>query len=440
MTQLLDEACTRYKLSPQDRRLATELTYGVVRRRATLDAVLACFLSRPRENIEDGLWRLLQLGTYQLVLLSGIPPHAAVSETVLLAKQLGKPRWSGFLNGVLRNIARELTDQFETAPTPRGVPLSESSSEAQADDSPIRYRLLAGDIFPDPQQHPAGYLAAAFSFPDWLVDRWLSRFRWDEILRICHWFNSPGRLTLRVNRLQTDRDRLLGQLRDADVAAEPGIVPDSIHLLQSARVESLPGFTDGAFSVQDESAQQAALQLDPQPSESILDLCAAPGGKTTHLAELMQDQGRIIACDSHAERLQRVTENTERLQLTCIETRFLAPDGTGLPDGPFDATLVDVPCSNTGVLGKRPDARWRIKPDDLNELPQIQSRLLQAAAARTQPGGRILYSTCSIEPEENEQVVAQALNDNPALELVCATHHVPGCPGDGGYQALLRRH
>lgn len=437
VTQLFEDHCQPLALAPRERRLATELVYGIVRRRATLAAVLKAFVSRPRENIEPGLWRLLELGAYQLVLLGGVPPHAAVSETVALAKQLGKPQWSGFLNGVLRGIARELTDEQATTFSRRGVPLSHEDTTL-SDGRSVRYRLLAGDIFPDPLTQPADYLAAAFSFPHWLIELWLQRWGFDEALRLAAWFNTPGRMSLRVNPLRCERQSLIEQLQAQGIDATAGAAPASIRLPRPLRVEELPGYSAGWFSVQDESAQQAALLLNPQPGESILDLCAAPGGKTTHLAELLQNQGRIVACDIHPARLRRVAQNAARLGLTCIETRLIAANSGDLPDGPFDAVLVDVPCSNTGVLGKRPDARWRITPDDLDELPQLQARLLQAALDRVRPGGRVLYSTCSIEPAENAAVVDAVLAEQPACSASPPGHHLPGLPADGGYQRLIR--
>lgn len=419
----------------QERRLAGELIRGIVRRRATLAAILEKFVSRPREKIEDGLWRLLELGTYQLVLLSGIPPHAAVSETVLLARQIGKPQWSGFLNGVLRNITRELTTDVESTPSTRGVPLSDSGD----DPATVRYRLMASEMFPDPQAKPADYLAAAFSYPRWLVENWLERHGWEEALRRASWFNSPGRTTLRVNLLRTDRSQLLARLAEQEIVAQPGDLPETIRLAKSVSIETLPGYRRGWFSVQDESAQQAAPMLDPQPGERILDLCAGPGGKATHLAELMGNDGEVVACDLWMVRIQSILDSRDRLGLTCLREHLLGADGGQLPEGPFDAALVDAPCSNTGVLGKRPDVRWRIGPQDLRELPILQSRLLRTAIDLVRPGGRILYSTCSIEPVENELLVRQVLEDTTDLELVTERHHRPGAPGDGGYLALLRK-
>lgn len=460
---MFEERCAAVSPTPLDRRLAMELVYGCVRRRETLHALLTAFLSRPWSDVEPGLGRLLRLGTYQLALLTSIPPHAAVSETVLLARQLHKPQWAGFVNGVLRNLARALTDEYDALSSSRGilggepplpVPNSPTAGEAPASGAPgaelvrPRFRRIDRDVFPDPARDPAGYLTAAGSFPRWLVDRWLARQGFEESLRLAAWFNGPGRMSLRVNPLRTDRSRALEVLAACGVAAAPGDSPACIRLGQTVRVEDLPGFAEGWFSVQDESAQEAALLLAPQPGETILDLCAAPGGKTTHLAELMQNSGRILAADVDAERLERVHQSCRRLGLTIVETCVL-PDlraeqtsssvREALPSRPFDAALVDVPCSNTGVLGKRPDARWRIRPEDLRELPQLQQRLLRAALELVRPGGRVVYSTCSIEPEENADVVRAVLAEETQWSLAQERWAIPGRPGDGGYLALLKR-
>jgi len=443
VTQLFEDHCREAAIAPLERRLAQELVYGVVRRRATLDAVLQPFVARPRENVEPGLWRLLRLGAYQLTLLTSIPPHAAVDETVSLARRIGQPRWAGFLNGVLRSVARDLMEEAIGPPAADAVPLGEEFVAPGM----LRQRRLARPIFPDPIADPAGYLTQALSFPTWLVDRWLARLGWNETLRIAVWLNTPGRMALRVNRRRATREQALERLAQAGIDPAPGTEPDCVRLARPARVEELPGFEQGDFSVQDESAQAAAAWLDPQPGERLLDLCAAPGGKTTHLAERMGDAGRIIAVDVQPERLARIAAACARLGLRSIETCLCAaddsapagPDIVPLPEGPFDAALVDVPCSNTGVLGKRPDARWRIAPRDLEELPALQARLLRAALQRVRPGGRVLYSTCSIEPEENAAVVQSVLATTPDWRVEQERSALPGAPADGGYLALLRR-
>jgi 16S rRNA (cytosine967-C5)-methyltransferase len=423
--------------SADERRLAVELTNGVVRREATLDAILRPLIQRPRHRIEGELWTLLQLGAYQLVFLDSVPAYAAVNETVALAKAIGRERWSGFLNGVLRSVERMLTAELQTAAGPSAVP-----------DSDGRFRCLSNAVFPEPSVDPAEYFTEAFSFPRWLAGRWLERFDFEELCRIGFWFNHPAALTLRVNSLRTNRFTLLKVLAEGGVVASEGALPAAIRLEGSARVDTLPGFAEGLFSVQDESAMQAVERLAPQTGETVLDLCAAPGTKTTHIAERMENRGTIVATDIRADRLARVTENCTRLGISIVQPLLVSehqqasPDATtalGPAAGPFDAILADVPCSNTGVLGKRPEARWRIKPAEIDELAAQQLELLQSASRRLRPGGRILYSTCSIEPQENAQVVRAMLEREPTLSLVEEWHQVPGRTSDGGYQALLVR-
>lgn len=414
-------------LNVLDKKLAREMVAGIFRRQATLDALIQAHVKRPRENVEEPLWRLLRMGTYELAFLSHIPPHASVNETTELARYLRRPHWTGFLNGTLRSIARGLLDVISDAPAANAFPLTEG-----------RYRKCAGAWFPDPESDPIGYIAAAFSFPYWLAERWRRERGFMELTELGFWFNSPPPLILRVNRLRTSREEVLELFKQNNIQAEAGEVAESIVLLESQNVTELPGFAEGLFSVQDLTAMKAVALLDPKPGETIWDVCAAPGTKTTAIAERMKNQGQVLATDIHSGRLQRIDENRTRLGLDIIEVQAIGPSGEDWPAGSFDAALVDVPCSNTGVLGKRAEARWRIMPNDLKELPQIQLRLLKAACERTKPGGRVVYSTCSIEPEENQAVVEALLKSRPDWKLVQAQTHWPGQPADGGFAALLR--
>ena len=493
VTDHLEQAFVRSDLAPIERRLATELTFGVVRRKATLDAILEKAVTRPRSQVETALWMLLRIGVYQLTICDGIPAHAACDETVELARWMGRPEWVSLANGVLRGISRSVLEEQtqNQTPSPQSVPTTHH-----------RFRQLDQPIFADPTDKPLAYLAKAFSLPMWLLERWAKRFDFPELCRLGFWFNTPAPLCLRVNTLRTDRETVLAAFAEAGVAARPGELPSSIWLgpldgiprgdrpttvavesvdltvgeeiealLDSSgesspsesnemptsesdvppeavarptrrdtpiRIDRLPGFNEGWFVVQDESAQRVATLLAPQPGETVLDLCSAPGTKTTHLAELMRNEGRIIATDASAERLKRVDENCHRLGITIVETKAISNESLDIPEGPFDAILIDAPCSNTGVLGKRPDARWRIQADDLEELSRIQLRLLLAASDRLRPGGRILYSTCSIEPEENSAVIEAAVHFRQKLKLELMNDLVPGRSADGGFQSLLR--
>ena len=425
---LLDEEFTRRDLAIGDRRFMTELVNGVIRRTATLDCLISAHTTRPRENVEPQLWLLLQLGLYQLIYLNSVPDHAAVHETVEQAKRAGKMRWTGILNGVLRAVSRTLTAEFTDAPAADALPIE-----------PGRYRKLNRDILPSPADEPAGYLAGAFSFPDWLVKRWLDRYEWEDLLAISFWLNEQPKPTLRVNRLRSSREEFLGALAEREISAEAGEVPESVLLHDRTPIHELPGYEQGWFSVQDETAMRASRLLAPQPGQSVLDLCAAPGTKTTHLAELMENRGRIVACDIRSDRLSLVNKNCRRLGIDVVETALLEESLGNMPAGPFDAILLDVPCSNTGVLGKRPEARWRLLPKDIDELAAIQARLCARAIDQLSPGGRLVYSTCSIEPEENRHIVRTLLESCHKLELLAEHEYLPGRPHDGGYQALLQR-
>jgi 16S rRNA (cytosine967-C5)-methyltransferase len=428
VSQLLDAKLARIPDFPSDeRRLVVELINGVVRRRSTLDALITPHVNRPRHRIEGELWTLLQLGTYQLTFLDNIPPYAAVNETVTLAKQFRRRGWDGFVNGVLRAVQSLLVDQLTDAPSAAAVPIRGG-----------HYRCLSRGLLPDPTVDPIGYVADAFSFPRRLIERWHSRFELSELCSLGFWFDEPAPLSLRVNRLRADRQNVLELLYSHGIRVGPGALPEAIRLEGTLRVDSLPGFAEGHFSVQDESAMRAVDLLSPHAGETVLDLCAAPGAKTTHLAERMSNTGVVIATDIRSDRLSRVEENCRRLGITIVRPMLVSAGGD-VPAGPFDAILVDVPCSNTGVLGKRPEARWRIDEAQLVQLTDQQRNLLAAACQRLKPGGRLVYSTCSIEPEENDAVVRTLLKASPQMTLVSEHHHVPGRPADGGYQALLRR-
>jgi 16S rRNA (cytosine967-C5)-methyltransferase len=426
LQEILDQQLTQHPLSSSDRRLATHLTYGVLRRRGTLHALLAPLVSRPADKVEPWLWDVLYLGAYQLAVLSQIPVHAAINETVELVSAFGRPGAKGLINAVLRALSGMITDDRCETPGPDALPLEDGD-----------YRRLRRAVLPDPVANPVEYLASGFGLPNWLAERWSRRYDAAECRRLGFWFAGPAPLTLRCNLLRTDRERLLQACRDAGFHVEPGVHPQAIRIHNAAPIRELPGYDQGWFAVQDEASMQAASALAPKPGMTVLDLCAAPGGKTTHLAELMGNRGRIIACDVDDGRLEAVRLLSERLGITIVETRRIQGDHDLVGDAEsYDAVLVDVPCSNTGVLGRRPEVRWRLQPRDLDRLVALQLRLLRQAARYVQPGGVVVYSTCSIEPEENQEVVRQVAD---VLRLEAEEEAVPGRPGDGGYWARLRR-
>jgi 16S rRNA (cytosine967-C5)-methyltransferase len=313
--ELLDRRLAEHPLAPNDRRLATQLACGTLRRAGTLTALLRPLIAREPDRVEPWLWDVLRLGACQLALLDQIPSHAALHETVELASRFGRPQAKGFLNGVLRALNRLVTDDMAEAPAADALPLEGG-----------RFRCLTQPALPDPAVYPVGYLADGFGLPIWLAERWSARYPQEECQRLGFWFAGPGPLTLRVNPLRGTREALLADLEAAGITAVAGDHPQAIRVREHAMVRGLPGFDEGRFAVQDESAMLVASAMGVQPGWRILDLCAAPGGKTTHLAELLGNEGAIVACDADAERLATVTELAGRLGLTCVSTQAVGSE------------------------------------------------------------------------------------------------------------------
>lgn len=408
----LERELGRVALSPLDRALATELTYGSIRQRRLLDAWLDQLGKVPAERQPPKLRWLLHLGLYQLLHSERVPAAAAVSTTVELAKRGGLARLAPVVNGMLRAFLR---------------------------------RQEAGKALPLPAD-PATALAVRQSLPDWLAEdllRWLSA---DEAEAFGRASNSAPALDLRVNRLRTSREAVLAAMADAGVAA--GAIeglPMGICLSgRSGDLRQLPGYGEGHWCVQDRSAQRVAALLDPQPGERILDACAAPGGKSTHLAETMHDQGLVLAVDRGEARLRRVDRNSARLGLTCIETRHadasqLAATAPELR-GSFDRILVDAPCSGLGTLARHADARWRMTPAAIEGLVRLQRELLEGLLPLLRPGGRLVYATCTVHPDENGELIDALLADHPNLRRLEQWQLWPGQQsgaGDGFFAALL---
>ena len=436
--ELLDEEVNRAGLSSLDRRFVTQLVFGVLRRKGTLDALLKPFIKTPLHAVQDRVWDVLHLGAFQIAFLTHVPRHAAVHETVELATHIGSVQAKGFLNGVLRRVSELVTDDFVERPGPDAIAFEMGASPPVATGGRPRYRKLTQDILPNPSTAPAAYIAAAFSWPAWLAEKWFARFGFDECCRLGFWFNAPPPLWIRTNKLHTDREMYRLNLAAGLIESEPGEHPQSLRLVGHHSIRDLPGYAAGDFAVQDHSSMLVASALSPQPGNRVLDLCSAPGGKTTHLAELMDNRGFITACDIDQKRLDTVTSLCHRMGIDNVETVRMMELGEP-PAGPFDAALVDVPCSNTGVLGRRPEVRWRIKPNEFEYLIRLQTKLLFQALERVKPRGVVVYSTCSIEPDENEGVVQGVLRAMKTVKLEAEHYSIPGRPSDGGYWARLRK-
>ncbi len=378
----LDRALEESELGAADRALATELAYGVTRWRRRLDYVLDHLASRPVGEMPAWIRNILRMGLYQLLFLDRVPARAAVSESVALAAEFGHRGTTGLVNAVLRRAAR----------TGREVPL------------------------PSVEEDPVRRLAVEHSHPDWIVRRWVERYGLAAAADLCRIGNEPAPLTLRANLTRTGREALIARLRDEGLAAGPGrLFPEAVTVASGDRpLRALASYREGLFSVQDESSMAAARAVRPEAGWTVVDACAGVGGKATHLAELMGDGGRVVAVDLHRHKLGLLERSAARLGLSSIETRSMdARDlpGSGLA-GAADAVLVDAPCSGLGVLRRRPDLRWRITESDFPALTGLQHELLAASAACVRPGGVVVYSTCSTEPEENQKVVEGFLASN----------------------------
>jgi 16S rRNA (cytosine967-C5)-methyltransferase len=354
------------------------------------------------------LQNLLRLGLYQIFWLDRIPPHAAVHETVELAKRSGFNRQAGFINAVLRGNLREMAE----------------------------IRKILTDM---KQSNPA----LGYSHPAWLVEKWQKQFGVESTQKLLEWNNTPPPTFARVNTLKTDGAKLVERWREEDVEYDfvrrPDLAENLVFELKAhLALSRLGSFRDGWFYIQDPSTLLAPALLDAKPGETVLDLCAAPGGKTTFLAQLMDDHGRIVAQDVTADRLKLIRENCERLGITCVET-VLQEALDAQPKGQFDRVLVDAPCSNTGVMRRRVDLRWRILASEVDRLAATQLKLLQQASTHLKPGGTMVYSTCSLETEENGSAVKQFLAANPEFELVAEKQLLPFVDQmDGAYVAALK--
>lgn len=393
LDELIEEHTRQVTLDQRDRALVMELVYGVSRRQETIDWRLGAVLTKPLLRLPTIVQMLLRLGAYQLLYLDRIPASAAVDETVTLAKsyakQLGRD-WSGLVNAVLRNLIR----------LPEPPP-------------------------PDQALRPAAALSVRYAVPLWLCRRWIDRLGFQEAEAACRAAATIPSVTLRVNQRRTTREDFLHRLRQADVAARPTEVsPVGIVLEKGRLIASLPGFETGDFYVEDEAAQLIPPLLDPQPGDTVFDACAAPGGKTTHLAELMDDRGRILAMDRQQDRLEVLQENCRRLGASIVipvmgDARQPAQalrrlqdqtDSTQTSPSPstmVDRILLDAPCSGLGVLRRHPEAKWDKHTGMFERHQRLQREILEAVSLALRPGGVLVYSTCSTETEETEDVVGR---------------------------------
>lgn len=388
------------ELDRRDRALAMQIAYGTVQRRATLDHIASQLARRPLETLEPIVLAALRVGLFQILYMGGVPAHAAVDETVELVKRHSRGG-AGFVNAVLR----------------RGAQRGPTLIERLTDDDPAAAALM-------------------HSVPVWLAELWWRELGEARARSLLGRINEPPESALRINTLVAGADEVVARL---PVASHPATaLPEGVVLDGPFDIQGSELWRDGAIMAQSRSSMLVARVLEPAPGERVLDLCAAPGGKTTHLAALLQDRGEIVAVERHPGRARALGETCRRMRIGCV--RVEVQDAAELEvAGTFDRVLVDPPCSGLGTLQSRPDRRWRATPEAITELASLQSRLLHAGAAAAAPGGSLVYSVCTISHREGAEVVGRFLETHPSwdAEDLGSEHPRWRAGNDGRFLQLL---
>lgn len=412
----------KHQMSERDRAFATFLVQGVLRHRGELDEAIRPFLKRPMEKLAASLRNVLRLGVFQLIHATDIPPSAVLNTSAEVAKLMGHAGNASVTTAVLRNFLRQLEEQRAVsgaAGSNGDVAVAASGSGAPP----------SGTAAGDAAAFDSEKLAERYGVSHWLVEKWKNTFGAEEFMKLLAYSQSVPPLTLRVCTGSITAEGLSEILERKGVKVRRGhLVPDCLVVEDRKAVrgpiEKLPGFNEGLFVVQDEAAAFVSEVVDAKPGETIVDLCAAPGGKTVHLAEKMENKGRVIAVDVHANRLNLLKETRNRLGLTNIEIKVA--DGVEfMPDREANKVLLDAPCTGTGVINRRTDLRFKREAPHLSDLVELQRKLLEQSAKMIAPGGELVYSTCSIEPEENEQNIAWFLEQHPEFRLDDIRSYVP---------------
>lgn len=386
-------------LQARDRALAREIAYTAIKAWNTIDWALNLYLSRRKlEDLPSWIRCILRIGASQILFLSRIPPWAAVYETVALAKRYGHQGTASLVNAVLRRLLL----QKEQLP------------------------------YPDVKEDPVAYISLRYYHPSWMVAEWLSRWGLEETIALCQANNIPPPLTIRVNTLKAGISFVQEVLAKEGIKTYPcRYAPEGLVVEELDTLEDNLAFKKGLFYVQDEASMLVSHALKPHPRSIVVDATAAPGGKTTHLAQLIKNQGQILAFDTHKKRLRLIADNCRRLGVTCVELHLGDARLLGaLYPNVADYLLVDVPCSGLGVLRRRPDARWRKDAQKVEELAETQLAILKGALGVLRPGGVLVYSTCTLTWKENEGVIERFLQEIPGVTLEDLSAYLPALPQD----------
>jgi 16S rRNA (cytosine967-C5)-methyltransferase len=372
------------KINPKDENLVREIVYGVIENLTYIDYIISKLSTKKIEKIHPKILDILRIGVYQIAFTDKIPDRAAVNESVNLAKKYVHGGAAGFVNGILRNFSRRKAEMM---------------------------KIESGDKLE--------FLSIKYSHPKWMVKRWIKAYGEDFTERLLNANNSKPKLNLRVNTLKTDKDTLKQALTNYGYEVhDTKYAKDGIVVENPVRITDIDEFIQGHFTIQDESSMLVAQIANPKEDSVILDLCSAPGGKATHLAQIMNNKGRIICWDIYEHKLELVRENASRLGINIIETKL--QDAQVLDEsmiGIADICIVDAPCSGLGIIRRRPEIKWNRKEEDIEDLVKIQKNILNNASKYVKPGGLIIYSTCTIEENENMNTIEEFLNKNKDFTL-----------------------
>lgn len=399
----IDAAIKKHGLEGVEKSLYTRLVYGVFERRITLDYYLSLFSDKPISDIDTEVKTILEIALYQMLFCERIPIHAAVNEAVETAKRHGKHSTDSFVNAVLRRAARDI-DKVT-------LPLDENKR-----------------------------MSVEYSVPQWICEHFISDYGKENTARILEAINEIPYLTLRTNTLKTTREELANQFSENGIKTENGKNPEALHIIAGGDFTRLNELSGGSFFVQDEASQSAVRALDPKKGDFVIDTCACPGGKSFGMAMTMENEGRILSLDLHKNKLSLIEDGAKRLGINIIET---AEHNGKAPIAEFvgkaDCVLCDVPCSGLGVIAKKPEIRYKLK-EEIERLPEIQSQILSASAGYLRKGGKLLYSTCTLNKAENENVVEEFLSQNNNFKLLSMQTILPEKKtSDGFFYALTER-
>lgn len=374
----------RNKINDKDIGLISEIVYGVTTWKLTIDEIIKKYSKIRLKKISPWILNILRMGTYQIIFLDKIPKSAAVNESVNLAKRYGHASSSNFTNAILRKIEKEDYEEF-----------------FQIKDDVER-------------------ISKTTSMPVWIIEELMKNNTIEEVEEICKNLNLRPEIIIRINKLKTTKEEIMRKLEDANIEyREIPDMEDFLVLNKIKNIENLSLFKEGLFTVQDASAGLTAIVLNPQEDENVLDACSAPGGKTTYVAELMHNKGKIEAWDIHEHRTKLVEKNAERLGIKIINTDVKnSAEYEEKYKEKFDRILLDVPCMGIGVIKRKPDIKWQRKKEDIEEISQLQSKILETCSKYLKRGGYLVYSTCSILKGENEDIVNDFIKNNSDFEIV----------------------